>query len=128
MELKRQQPIVEQYHFDLRFNKEEEKETKIHVGFMPMEPSVEDYPKENSIIAARLQFEIVMPDFIVSGTVGQVNHVINQKITTQDDLTKEELDQLVAPLFDILQRLTYEVTEIVTDQPGISLNFTQGEE
>jgi hypothetical protein len=30
---------------------------------------------------------------------------------------------LVEPLFDIVKRLTYEVTEIVTDKPGLQLNF-----
>ena len=38
-------------------------------------------------------------------------------------MTKAETDRLVEPLFDIVKRLTYEVTEIVTDKPGLQLNF-----
>ncbi|MHC5267659.1 DUF1149 family protein [Enterococcus sp. LJL98] len=124
MELKRQQPIVEAYHFDMR-DPNKEVETKINVGFAPFPAPDENYPKENSILAGRLQFEVVFPDFIVSGAIGQINHFINRKVTKQEDLTQEEANELVAPLFDMLQRLTYEVTEIVTDQPGINLNFNQ---
>ena len=38
-------------------------------------------------------------------------------------LTQEEMSELAAPLFDLLQRLTYEITEIALDQPGVSLEF-----
>lgn len=125
MELKRQQPIVEAYHFDMRDPQNTEAKTKINVGFAPFPAPDENYPKENSILAARLQFEVVFPEFIISGAIGQINHFINRKVTKQEDLTQEEGNTLVAPLFDMLQRLTYEVTEIVTDQPGINLNFSQ---
>ena len=35
----------------------------------------------------------------------------------------EEAEALAAPLLDTLQRLTYEVTEIALDRPGINLEF-----
>lgn len=124
MELKRQKPIVESYHFDMR-DPNVEAETKIHAGFAPFPAPDENYPKENSILAARLQFQVVFPEFIIRGAIGQVNHFINRQVTKQEDLTQEEANDLVAPLFDMLQRLTYEVTEIVMDQPGINLNFNQ---
>ena len=124
MEIKRQQPIVEAYHFDMRDPKKEAK-TKINVGFAPFPAPDENYPKENSILAGRLQFEVVFPDFIVSGAIGQINHFINRQVTKQEDLTQEEANKLVAPLFDMLQRLTYEVTEIALDKPGVQLNFSQ---
>lgn len=122
METKRQKPIVEQYHFDMK-NPEEKVETSLQVGFMPLTPPDEDYPKENSIIGARLEFTIDFPEFVLRGAVGQVNHIVNHQITKAEDISKEEADDLVAPLFDLVQRLTYEVTEIVTDEPGIKLNF-----
>ena len=37
--------------------------------------------------------------------------------------TKEEVDELVRPLFSIVERLSYEVTEIALDRPGINLEF-----
>ncbi len=126
LELKRQQPVVEAYHFDMRDPKKEV-ETSINVGFAPLKPSSEDYPKENSILAARLQFRIVFKQFIISGAIMQIDHIINKKVIEKEDLTKEESDQLVAPLFDILERLTYEVTEIITDKPGVQLNFNAPE-
>ena len=39
------------------------------------------------------------------------------------DFSQEEAEALAAPLLDTLQRLTYEVTEIALDRPGINLEF-----
>lgn len=125
LEIKRQKPVVETYHFDMR-NPEQEAETKLNVGFAPLKPQ-ENYPEENTVLGARLQFEVVFPEFIISGAIGQINHIVNRKITGPNDLSKVEADELVEPLFEMLQRLTYEVTEIVTDQPGIKLNFNNQE-
>ncbi len=122
MELKRQQPIVEAYHFDMK-PKDKEMETKLNVGFAPLKVKDEEYMEKNSIIGARLEFKLVFPDYVLSGRVGQVNHILNRKVNSGEDLTKAETDRLVEPLFDIVKRLTYEVTEIVTDKPGLQLNF-----
>ena len=122
MELKRQQPIVEAYHFDMK-PKDKEMETKLNVGFAPLKVKAEEYMEKNSIIGARLEFQLVFPDYVLSGRVGQVNHILNRKVNSGEDLTKAETDRLVEPLFDIVKRLTYEVTEVVTDKPGLQLNF-----
>ncbi|KAF1298653.1 hypothetical protein BAU15_11040 [Enterococcus sp. JM4C] len=122
MELKRHKEIVEAFHFDKK-NPEVEAETELKVGFAPLTSSDPDYPKENSIIGVRLEFKVVFEEFLLSGAVSQVNHFINQKIDSQDDLSQEEADKLVAPLFDIVKRMTYEITEIALDQPGVELNF-----
>lgn len=122
MELKRQQPIVEAYHFDMK-PKDKEMETKLNVGFAPLKVKDEEYMEKNSIIGARLECQLVFPDYVLSGRVGQVNHILNRKVNSGEDLTKAETDRLVEPLFDIIKRLTYEVTEIVTDKPGLQLNF-----
>ena len=122
VELKRQQPIVEAYHFDMK-PKDKEMETKLNVGFAPLKVKDEEYMEKNSIIGARLEFQLVFPDYVLSGRVGQVNHILNRKVNSGEDLTKAETDRLVEPLFDIVKRLTYEVTEIVTDKPGLQLNF-----
>lgn len=122
MELKRQQPIVEAYHFDMK-PKDKEMETKLNVGFAPLKVKDEEYMEKNSIIGARLEFQLVFPDYVLSGRVGQVNHILNRKVNSGEDLTKAETDRLVEPLFDIVKRLTYEVTEIVADKPGLQLNF-----
>jgi hypothetical protein len=122
VELKRHKEIVEAFHYDKR-EPEVEAETELKVGFAPLTTSDPEYPKENSIIGVRLEFKIVFEEFIISGSVSQVNHFVNQKIDKQEDLTQEEVDELVSPLFDIVKRMTYEVTEIALDQPGVELNF-----
>lgn len=122
MEIKRQKPIVEAYHYDQRIP-EKEYQTELKVGFAPLESKDPDYPKENSVLGARLEFRLVFEQFIIAGRVSQINHVVGRKIKEQKDVTKAEIDELVAPLFDIVKRLTYEVTEITTDEPGITLNF-----
>jgi hypothetical protein len=61
--------------------------------------------------------------YVISGKISQVNHILNRKIEKQTDLQPQEVKELVAPLFDVVQRLTYDVTEIVLDKPGIKLNF-----
>lgn len=125
MEIKRQQPIVEAYHFDMK-PKDKEIETKLNVGFAPLKVKDEAYMEKNSIIGARLEFQLVFPEYVLSGRVGQVNHILNRKVASGEDLSKAETDRLVEPLFDIIKRLTYEVTEIITDKPGLQLNFNTG--
>ena len=122
MEIKRQKPVVAAYHYD-QPNPEQTIETKLQVGFTPLNTEDPNYPKENSIIRCILDFRLVFEEYIISGRVTQINHVINRKITNQADVTEEEVSEIVAPLFDIVKRLTYEVTEIATDEPGLTLNF-----
>ena len=43
-------------------------------------------------------------------------------------MTQEEVDELVAPLFDIVSRMAYEITEIALDEPGVKLNFQSEKE
>ena len=47
----------------------------------------------------------------------------NRKIENQEDLSQEELQELASPLFDLLKRLTYELTEVALDEPGLKLEF-----
>jgi len=122
-ELKREQYVVEAYHYDLR-DPNVEIETSINVELTPMVPSKgDDYPENDSIIGAHLQFQLVFDAYLIGGNISQINHIINRKVEKQEDLNSQEVENLVAPLFDIVKRLTYEVTEIALDEPGITLNF-----
>ena len=121
MEIKRQQEIVEAYHYDMRVP-DSEVETDLRVSFSPIEVEEENYP-ENS-----LEFRIVFDEFVLSGAISQINHIIDRKIEKQEDISQEEVDELVRPLFSIVERLSYEVTEIALDRPGVQLNFQQSEE
>lgn len=127
MEIKRQQEVVEAYHYDMRMP-DSEVETELRVSFSPVEYKDDSYPEENSVIAARLEFRIVFEEYVLSGSISQINHIINRKIEKQEDINQEEVDELVSPLFNIVERLSYEVTEIALDKPGVQLNFQSSEE
>lgn len=127
MEIRRQKEVVESFYYDMK-PKDQEVETDLKVGFSPLKETIENYPKEHSIVGARLEFRLVFDTYVLSGSVSQINHVLNRKIEGQSDVTQEEVDQLVAPLFDIVKRLAYEVTEIALDQPGVKLNFQSEKE
>ena len=87
----------------------QEVETDLKVGFSPLKETIENYPKEHSIVGARLEFRLVFDTYVLSGSVSQINHILNRKIEGQNDVTQEEVDELVAPLFDIVRRMSYEV-------------------
>lgn len=123
MNIKRQQEVVEGFHYDVRTEEMGKLETGLRVGLHPIDSTDENYPKENTILNVRLEFTLVFDEYVLSGIVNQVNHLINRVVREQTDLTQEEVDELVNPLFNIVQRLSYEVTEIALDKPGIKLNF-----
>ena len=89
-----------QFHYDMK-PKDQEVETDLKVGFSPLKETIENYPKEHSIVGARLEFRLVFDTYVLSGSVSQINHVLNRKIEGQSDVTQEEVDQLVAPLFAV---------------------------
>jgi hypothetical protein len=127
MEIHRQQELVEAYHYDMRTT-DSPTETELQVSFSPLEIKEENHPEANSALAARLEFCIVFEEYILSGIVSQANLIIGRKIEKQEDISQEEVDELVRPLFSIVERLSYEVTEIALDQPGVQLNFQSTEE
>lgn len=127
MEIKRQKEVVEAFHYDFK-RPDKEVETDLKVGFSPLKETIENYPKEHSIVGARLEFRLVFDTYVLSGSVSQINHILNRKIEGQNDVTQEEVDELVAPLFDIVKRMAYEITEIALDQPGVKLNFQSEKE
>ncbi|WP_423360684.1 DUF1149 family protein [Melissococcus plutonius] len=129
MEIERQQELVEAFHYATITSeiKNEDRKTELNIGMSPIEPT-EDESGENSILAVRLDFQLVFDECILSGAISQINHIINRKIKAQEDVTSSEVDQLAAPLFDIVKRLVYEVTEIALDKPGMQLNFQYSDE
>lgn len=70
-----------------------------------------------------LQFIIVKEDFVISGVISQMVRIIDRLIEKPSEFTQEEVESLAAPLLNMVQRLTYEVTEIALDQPGVNLEF-----
>ncbi|MBO0477377.1 DUF1149 family protein [Vagococcus sp. DIV0080] len=126
MELKRQQEFVQSYHYDALPENHTE-ETAINVGINPFEIKKEMNidPETNSVLGLRVEFKIVLEKVVLTGDVAQFVQVAGRKIEVVEDLTKEEVNELVKPLFVLIERLTYEVTEIALDAPGVQLNFSQ---
>ena len=52
-----------------------------------------------------------------------VNHVNDRIVNEPSELSQEEVETLARPCLNMLNRLTYEVTEIALDLPGINLEF-----
>lgn len=124
MNLKREQEFVSQYHFDARnFEWENENgapETKVDVNFQLLQ-----YDQENQVtsLIVILTFMIVFDKFVISGTISQVNHIDGRIVNEPSELSQEEVETLARPCLNMLNRLTYEVTEIALDLPGINLEF-----
>lgn len=124
MELEREQEFVSQYHYDAR-NLEWEKEngtpkTNFEVTFQLVRKDTEI---NQTTIVSVLQFTVVKEEFVINGVVSQMIHIKNRIVNEPSEFTREEVETLAASLLDIVQRLTYEVTEIALDRPGITLEF-----
>ncbi|MFS1663989.1 DUF1149 family protein [Streptococcus sp. zg-JUN1979] len=124
MEMTREQEFVNQYHYDAR-NLEWEKEngepkTNFEVTF---QLAKQDEVAVSTSVVAVLQFMVVRDSFVISGAVSQMVHIKNRIIQAPKDFSQEEVEDLAAPLLDMVQRLTYEVTEIALDRPGLNLEF-----
>lgn len=82
-----------------------------------------DTENNQTMIVSVLQFTVVKKEFVISGVVSQMVHIKKRIVNEPSEFTKEEVENLAAPLLDVVQRLTYEVTEIALDRPGIKLEF-----
>lgn len=124
MELVREKEFVNNYHYDSR-NREWEKKngapkTNFEVTFQLVNRDTE---KTITSTVAVLQFMIVKKEFVISGVISQMVHVKGRLVNEPSEFSREEVEKLAAPLLDMVQRLTYEVTEIALDRPGIKLEF-----
>ena len=126
MKIEREQEFVHQFHYDAR-NLEWEKEngtpeTNLNVQVQLVE-NVEGISESDTAISGALTFIIVLENLVVSGHISQLSYIRDLVIENREQLDQEKMQELAAPLFDLLKRLTYEVTEIALDEPGISLEF-----
>ena len=126
MDIQREKEFVSQYHYDARnFEWEKENgtpETNLNVQFQLVE-NVEGISESDTAISGALTFIIVLENLVVSGHISQLSYIRDLVIENREQLDQEKMQELAAPLFDLLKRLTYEVTEIALDEPGISLEF-----
>lgn len=126
MNIEREKEFVHQFHYDAR-NLEWEKEngtpeTSLNVHFQLLD-QVDNLNDTDTAINGMLIFMIVLENLVISGNIGQLSIIRGQVIEDQDQLTQEDMSEIATPLFDLLKRLTYEVSEVALDQPGINLEF-----
>lgn len=124
MEILRDKELVNQFHFDAR-NKEWEAQngepkTHMKVDFQLLEKNQDT---NSTSIVTILRFMIVMDSHVISGAVTQGVKLLERILNEPSEFTEEERRELVAPLLDIVKRMTYEVTEIAFDAPGVNLEF-----
>ncbi|KXT76426.1 hypothetical protein STRDD10_00222 [Streptococcus sp. DD10] len=124
MELQREKEFVSQYHYDARnFEWEKENgapETKVDVNFQLLNQDEENTLTSINVV---LNYMIVFDSFVISGVIAQINHVQNRIVNEPSEFSQEEVALLAQPCLKMLNRLTYEVTEIALDLPGINLEF-----
>lgn len=124
MELIREKEFVNQYHYDAR-NLEWEKKngipkTNAEVTFQLVK---QDEETMTTSFVSVLQFIVVKEEFVISGVISQINHAKGRLIKEPSEFTQAEVQEISQPLLSILKRLTYEVTEIALDRPGVTLEF-----
>ena len=126
MKIEREQEFVHQFHYDARNLAWEEEngtpETNLNVQLQLVD-NVEGISDADTAITAMLTFIIVLENLVISGHLSQLSYIRDLVIENREQLDQEKMQELAAPLFDLLNRLTYEVTEIALDQPGINLEF-----
>ncbi|MFC4652202.1 DUF1149 family protein [Lactococcus nasutitermitis] len=128
--IEREQEFVNQFHYDAR-NYEWEKEngapeTNLNVQFqlVPADQLADGkVSEEDTAIHTILTFLIPLDDIVISGFVSQLNYIRGQVIQEQTEIDQEDMSQIASPLFEILKRMVYELTEVALDQPGINLEF-----
>lgn len=124
MNVKREQAIVNQYHFDIRnFNWEKENGTPETMFQSEMKIMERNEEEQRTTLVAIFRFMIVLDYVVISGVFTQANHVEGRIIEDANALSNEEKKFLNEPLVDMLQRMTYDVTEIAFDAPGLKLEL-----
>lgn len=122
MKVIRDKEYVNRYHFDMRnFKMEEEHgtpKTQYNVEFHLVEQNMEE---QSTTIILVLHFMNVQEKFVVSGAVSQQIKLTDGVVNEPSELSDEDKRMLALPLFDMVNRLTYEVTEVAFDTPGIDL-------
>lgn len=123
MNVKREQAIINQYHFDIRNIKWEQENGTPETMFQSKIQVVEQNQEEQrTTVVVLFRFMIVLEYVVISGLFTQANH-LEGIMNDTNSLTDEEKKFLNEPLVDMLQRMTYDVTEIAFDAPGIKLEL-----
>ena len=122
MKVIRDREYVNSFHFDMRnFKMEEEHgtpKTQYNVEFHLVE---KNEAEQSTTIILVMHFMNVQEKFVVSGVLSQQVKLTDGIVDKPSDISDEDKRYLAQPLFELVNRLTYEVTEIAFDAPGIDL-------
>ncbi len=124
MEIKTNPIVVEKYNFETKATNLAAGENKVNVQLNEVEPAGDD----KSILETGKMFKIDVPfvltleRFKIDGHISRVIQIVDF-FGAAEELEKNLIAELSAPLVDYIKRLTYEVTEIAFDEPGFELNF-----
>ncbi|EOH92474.1 DUF1149 family protein [Enterococcus pallens] len=125
MNIHRRNPLVEAFHYD-RVKTEQSEDQVLNLSILPLETEQpEPLKRQTSTIGLRLDFTLTVKQFKVTGSISQINHIKDKVVETREDLTESELSELAAPLLELVQRLTYEISEIALNEPGTMLAFNE---
>ena len=89
MEIKRQQEIVEAYHYDMRVP-DSEVETDLRVSFSPIEVEEENYPENSSALVARLEFELSLTNLFYQGRLAKLITLLIVKLKNKKIFRKKK--------------------------------------
>ena len=93
-------------------------QTRYNIGFHLVEKNeAEQFTSVNLV----MHFMNVQEKFVVSGVLSQQVKLTEGIVDNPGDISDEDKRYLAQPLFEMVNRLTYEVTEIAFDAPGIDL-------
>ncbi|AIS58847.1 DUF1149 family protein [Listeria ivanovii] len=116
--------VVEKYNFETILEENGQIENKIELEVHEVEPiggNVELMAK-GKIFKITIPFVLALEKFRIDGRISRIVQV-KDYFGQFSDLSIPDVEGLSNPLIDYIKRLTYDVTEIAFDEPGISLDF-----
>ncbi|WP_239257158.1 DUF1149 family protein [Listeria ilorinensis] len=124
MEVKVNQIIVEKFNFETHLEAPKEVQPTIRVDINEVEPTEENKTilEDGKIYKIEVPFELILPRFKIDGKISRLVQIVGFS-GTATEIDKKVVQELSAPLISYIRRLTYEVTEIAFDEPGVDLNF-----
>ncbi|EFS01278.1 DUF1149 family protein [Listeria seeligeri] len=116
--------VVEKYNFETILEENGQTENKIELEVHEVEPigGNEELMAKGKIFKITIPFALTLEKFRIDGRISRIVQV-KDYFGQFSDLAIPDVEGLSNPLIDYIKRLTYDVTEIAFDEPGISLDF-----
>ena len=138
MEIMRELPIVDAYHFDN--NVEEGEQTQIQVAFVPLAANNPEFTENNTLLGAQVQYKLVLRSFKISGQIRQVNHIKDLRkhnrlldtcrnlisLVLEDEITDEQIDILIEQIYKVVKYIltSEDLNDIPIDlRKQMAINF-----